>query len=118
MVLGPQLPGNRTEDARSDGLGLLVDDHRGVAVEPDQRAVLALDRRRGAYDNRFEHVPLLDAAAGNGLLDRDHDPVADPGVAPLRPAQHLDAHDPARARIVGDFEIGLHLDHGGGPSSP
>ena len=30
----------------------------------------------------------------------------------LRAAQHLDAHDTARAGIVGDVEIGLHLDHG------
>ena len=37
-------------------------------------------------------------------------------VRALGAAQHLDALHPARAGIVGDVEIGLHLDHGATPA--
>ena len=46
------------------------------------------------------------------LLHRDDDHVADGGVFTLGAAQHLDAHDAARAGIVRHVEIGLHLNHG------
>jgi hypothetical protein len=45
------------------------------------------------------------------FLHRDDDDVADAGETALRPAQHLDALDALRAAIVGDVEVGLHLDH-------
>src|SRR4029078_11534512 len=54
---------------------------------------------------------LLDATARDRLLHRDHDDVADSGVFALGAAQHLDAHDAARAGIVRHIEVGLHLDH-------
>ena len=40
------------------------------------------------------------------------DLVTDTGVAATRAAQHLDAHDSARAGVVGDVQVSLHLDHG------
>jgi hypothetical protein len=33
-------------------------------------------------------------------------------VAAVRTAQHLDAHQPAGAAVVGDFQHRLHLNHG------
>src|SRR5688500_20100477 len=66
---------------------------------------------RGADDDRLVDVALLDASARRGLLHRHDDDVADAGEAPLGAAQHLDALDALRAAIVGDVEVGLHLDH-------
>jgi hypothetical protein len=54
---------------------------------------------------------LLDLAARDRLLDGDDDDIADAGVLAARAAQHLDALDSTGARIVGDLEIGTHLDH-------
>ena len=42
---------------------------------------------------------------------RNLDHVTDAGVAALGAAQHLDAHDGLRARVVGDVEPRLHLNH-------
>src|SRR6185437_3794278 len=110
-----QLARDRPEDARADRLALLGDQHRGVAVEADRAAVRPADLLGRAHDHRLMHVALLDAAARDRLLDRDDDDVAHGGRLALRAAQHLDALDAPRARIVGHIEIGLHLDHDASP---
>src|SRR5260221_290346 len=69
------------------------------------------DLLRRAHDHGLVHVALLDAAARDRLLDRDDDDVAHRRRLALGAAQHLDALDAARAGIVGDIEIGLHLNH-------
>src|SRR5690606_35139306 len=112
VVLGAQLARNRAEDTGADRLVLLVDDDGGRLVETDDRAVLALDVLGGAHDDGANDVALLHAAARNRFLHRGDDGVADRGVAALGAAQHLDAHDPARARVIGDLQVSLHLDHG------
>ena len=94
------------------GLALLVHDHRGVLIEADDRAILALQILIHPNDDGAKHVTLLHATARNGFLDGDDDDVAHAGVATASAAQHLDAHDPASARVVGDFQVSLHLDHG------
>src|SRR6185437_14016884 len=110
-----QLARDRPEDARADRLALLGDQHRGVAVEADRAAVRPADLLGRAHDHRLMHVALLDAAARDRLLDRDDDDVAHSGRLALGAAQHLDALDAPRARIVGHIEIGLHLDHDASP---
>src|SRR5579883_3113933 len=112
---GAQLAGDRPEDARADRLALLVDEHGGIAVEADGAAVGAADLLGGAHDHRLMHIALLDAPARDRLLDRDDDDVAHRRGLAVRAAQHLDALDTARAGIVRNIEIGLHLDHGGLP---
>src|SRR5580658_787852 len=112
---GAQLAGHRPEDARADRLALLGDEHGRVAVEADRAAVGAANLLGRADDDRLMHVALLDAAARDRLLDRDDDHVAHGRRLALRAAQHLDALDATRPRIVGDVEIGLHLDHDGSP---
>src|SRR5260221_3790112 len=111
-LAGAQLARHRSEDARADRLALLVDEHRRVAVEADGAAVRPANLLRRAHDHRLMDVALLDAAARDRLLDRDDDDVADRRRPAMRAAQHLDALDAARAGIVGNVEIGLHLDHG------
>src|SRR6185369_6025143 len=110
-ALGAELARHRPEDAGADRLELGVEQDGGVAVELDERAVLAADALGGADDDGRIDLALLDAAARRRLLDADLDHVADPGVAALRPAEHLDAHDGLRARVVGDVEPRLHLNH-------
>src|ERR1700719_1385918 len=113
-----QLARHRPEDARADRLALFRDEDRGIAVEADGAAVGAADLLRRAHDHRLVHIALLDAAARDRLLDRDDDDVAHRRRLALRAAQHLDALDATRAGIVGDIEIGLHLDHGAPPPAP
>src|SRR5262249_37269527 len=112
---GAQLARHRSEDASADRLALLVDEDGGVAVEADGAAVGAAGLLRRGHDHRLVHVAFFDAAARDRLLDRDDDDVADRRDAALGAAQHLDALDAPRPGIVGDVEIGLHLDHGGLP---
>ena len=65
----------------------------------------------GAHDDRVVDLALLDATARRGVLDRHLDHVADVRVPALAAAEHLDAHDRTRARVVGDVQHRLHLDH-------
>src|SRR5690606_40421892 len=82
-LLGPQLAGHRSEDARADGLELVVEQHRGVAVEADQRPVRPAHALRGANHDGVVDLALLDPTARLGLLDAHLDDVADARVATL-----------------------------------
>ena len=93
------------------GLFCGVDDHRGVLVEGDVGAVVAPELLLRAHDDGLDDLALLDRALRVGLLDRGGDDVADARVAPARAALHADAQDLARARVVGDLQAGLVLDH-------
>src|SRR3954449_5360287 len=68
-----QLARDGAEDARAARVVLGVDDHRGVLVEGDVRAVLAPELLLRAHDDRLDDVALLDRAVRVGLLDRGHD---------------------------------------------
>src|SRR5579859_3465717 len=83
-LLGPKLTRHRAEDARAHGLALLGDEHRRVAIEADAAAVGPPDLLGGAHDHGLHHVALLHSPAGDCLLDRHDDDVADRGVFPLR----------------------------------
>src|SRR2546427_762696 len=61
-------------------------------------------------------LALLDLAVDHRLLDGDDDHVADGGVPALGAAEHLDAGDLLRARVVGHIEDRRHLDHMTWPS--
>src|SRR3954466_12034694 len=111
-LLRTELAGHRAEDAGPDRLALLVDQHRRIAIEADRAAVGAVDLLGGPDDHRLVHVALLHLAARDRLLDRDDDHVAHARGAALGTAQHLDALHAARAGIVGNVQVRLHLDHG------
>src|SRR4051812_28002209 len=117
-ALGAQLARDRPEDAGADRLELGVEQDSGVAVELDERAVLAAHALGGAHDDRAVDLALLHPAARRSFLDRHLDDVADAGVAPLRAAEHLDAHDGLGARVVRDVEPRLHLNHESLPTCP
>src|SRR5262249_28200314 len=97
VVLGAQLARHRPEDTGADRLRLVVDQHGGVAVEADDRAVGTADVLADTHHHGLHHVALLHLAARNGFLDRHNDNVAHGGIAALGASKHLDAHDTAFA---------------------
>src|SRR5579872_672566 len=113
-----QFAGHRPENAGADRLALLVDEDGRVAVEADRAPVGAADLLGGTHDHRLMHLALLDAPARDRFLDRDHDHIAHRRRLALGAAQHLDALDAPRPGIVGDIEVGLHLDHDDLPLGP
>src|ERR1700754_922245 len=106
-----QLACDGPEDAGPARVVLRVDDHGRVLVEGDVRAVVAPELLLRADHDRLDDLALLDGPLRVGLLDRGRDDVADAGVAAAQAALDADAQDLARARVVGDLEAGLVLDH-------
>src|SRR5690606_31401592 len=70
-LLGAQLARDRSEDAGADRLQLGVEQHGGVAVELDERAVAAANALGGAHHHGVVDLALLDAAARGRFLDAD-----------------------------------------------
>src|SRR5204862_2944130 len=85
--------GDRAEDPGPAGIVLGIDEHGGVLVEGDVRAVVAPERLAGPDHDGVDHLALLDRALRGGLLDRADDHVPHAGVAPPRAASHLYAQD-------------------------
>src|SRR5256886_8196465 len=110
-LLLTQLAPDRPEDAGRAGLALVGDEHRGVRVEADVGPVLALRLLGGPDDDGPRHLALLDLPGRDGVLDRDDDDVAQPTVAALGPPEHADHERATRARVVGDLDDRLLLDH-------
>src|SRR5690606_7474042 len=115
-LLGTQFAGHRPEDARADRFLLVVEQHRRIAVEADQRTIRATHALAGAHHDGVVDLALLDLAARDRVLDRYLDDVANRGVAALGAAEHLDAHHFLGTGVVGHVEVALHLDHGKCPS--
>src|SRR3954462_7092144 len=111
VVAVAQLARHGAEDARSARVARGVDDHGGVLVEGDVRAVVAPELLLRAHDDGLDDLALLDGALRAGLLDRRGDHVTDVRVAALGPALHADDEDLAGAGVVGDLEACLVLDH-------
>src|SRR5918912_2160277 len=102
-----QLARDGPEDAGPARVVLRVDDHGGVLVEGDVRAVVAPELLLRAHDDRLDDVALLYRPLRVGLLDGRRDDVADARVAAPRAALDADAQDLAGARVVGDLEARL-----------
>src|SRR5438132_2484192 len=106
-----QLAGDRTEHARADRLVVVVDEHRGVPVEPDVRAIPAALLFDRSDDDRLDDLALLDGPFRRRLFHRRGDDIAEPRVAARRTANRIDDRDLARAGVIGDVEYRSHLDH-------
>src|SRR5690606_22705692 len=110
-TLGAQLARDRAEDAGGDGFQLGVEQHGGIASEPDQGTVLAAHALGGAPHHGVVEFALLDAPAGSGVLDAYLADVADAGIAALGAAERVDARSGTCTRVVGHVQRGRHLDH-------
>src|SRR5690606_20203239 len=104
-LLGTQLAGHGPEDARADRLVLVVEQHRGVAVEADQRTVGTTHALAGTHHDGVVDLALLHLAARDGILHRHLDDVADRGVTALGAAEHLDAHHFLGTGVVRHVEV-------------
>src|SRR5512133_220445 len=110
-ALFAQLSTDRAENAGATWLAVVSQDHRGVLIELDVRAVGAAMLLRGTYDHRLDDLALLDVAARDGVFDRSDDDVADARIPAAGSTEHPDAQDFLGARVVGDLEPRLLLDH-------
>src|SRR6266511_72351 len=111
VALPPQLPPDRAEDTRTARIAALLDDHGGVLVELDVRAVDAPLLLGGADDDGPDDVALLHAGTRDGVLDGRHDDVADARIAPAGATEDPDAQDLPGSGVVGDAQSRLLLDH-------
>src|SRR5690349_1436671 len=116
-LLVTQLAADRAEDAGPARVAVVAEDDRGVLVEADVGAVRTPALLHRAHDGRLDDVTLVDVPAGDRVLDRGHDDVADAGVAAAGTAEHPDAQDLLGTRVVGDPKPRLLLDHFRTPSS-
>src|SRR5690348_16467399 len=82
-TLAAQLARDRPEDAGTDRLELVVEEHGRVAVEADQRTIGAAHALGGAHHHRVVYLALLDLAARDRIADRNLDDISDAGVAAL-----------------------------------
>src|SRR5690606_39784546 len=82
---------------------------RDFHVTGVQTCALPISLLRGAHHDGLHNVALLHAAAGDGVLHRGDDDVADPRVAPTRATEYPDAEDLLGTRVVGDLEPRLLL---------
>src|SRR5829696_9553547 len=106
-----QLARDGSEDARPARVVRGVEDHGRVLVEGDVGPVLAPELLLRAHDDGLDDLALLDGALRVRLLDGRGDDVPHARVAAAGAAHDADAEDLARARVVGDLEPGLVLDH-------
>src|SRR5215213_2474376 len=90
---------------------IVLQDHRGVLVELDVGAVAAPPLLHRPHDDSLDDLALLAVAAGDRVLDRGHDDVADAGVPTSGTAEHPDAQDLLGSGVVGDLQPRLLLDH-------
>src|SRR5215216_1470841 len=109
-----QLAADWAEDARAAGGQVVLDEDGRVLVEADVAAVRTALLLLRANDDALDDVALLDAGAGDGVLDGRHEDVADGGVAAAGATEHLDHEDLLGAAVVGDAEAGFLLDHWAG----
>src|ERR671936_3229262 len=110
-VVLAELARDGPEDAGAARVALVVDDHGGVLVERDRRAVVAAVRLARPHDHGLDDLALLDRPLRRRLLDGADDYVADARVAALRSPLDADAEDLAGAGVVGNAESGLLLNH-------
>src|SRR5689334_18727992 len=109
--LGPELARHRTENTCADRFRLIIDQHCGVIIEANIRAIRPAKFFGGAHHHRLHDVALFDLAIGNRFFHRNHDNVADGGVFAFAPAEHLDTLYATRAGVIGNIQSCSHLNH-------
>src|SRR5690606_17329120 len=99
-------------------LQVVAEDHGGVIIEPDVRAILPPVFLRDANDHCFHHIAFLHATLRRGGFHRRNHDVTDASVAPERTAQHPDHQQFLSTGVIGYFEAGFILDHDSTSSLP
>src|SRR5262249_33562034 len=107
-----QLASDRPKDASTTRVVFLTDDHGGVVVEANMRAIRAHILFRRPYDHPAHDFALLHRAARRSFFHRRDNHIADEAVAHTRATYDSNAHDLFRAGVVRDLESSLLLNHG------
>src|SRR5579883_1483685 len=110
-----QLASDGTKDTGSARIISGGDDHRGVLVETNVRAIRARILLGDAHDDGVDHLAFLHLAVRRGLLDRSLDDITDLGIALARTAHYANTHNLFGAGAIGDFQTRLWLNHGHPP---
>src|SRR4030088_3533843 len=113
-----QLARNRTEDAGASRVVGLGEQHRGILIEADERAVGTAIFLGDADDDSLHDLAFLDLAAGLRRLDGGSDDVAHRRVLAIVASGHADAQELLGSRVVRVLEACLLLDHSVTSPSP
>src|ERR1700682_377369 len=112
-----QLSGHGAKDARANRLAGVVDQHRGIIIEPYVGAVAAAALFAHPHDHRFHYRSLLHLAFRRGFLYGRGDDVAEAGFQSNVATDRQNAHQLPCAGIVRNSQPGSHLNHGCAPLS-
>src|SRR5438309_4993053 len=93
VLLPAQLAGHRTKDAGADRLPLRVDQHAGIAVELDVRAVFPADSLCRSHDHGLADLSFFHGGLRDGFLDRHHNDITEAAVPTFCAPKHMKAHD-------------------------
>src|SRR5260370_1458894 len=107
----------RAEHARPHWLARIVDQHRGVVVKPDVRAILAPPLFPHSHYHCLYYRSLFDLAFRCRFLDRGRNHVTEARLQSRVATHRHDAAQLARAGIVGHRQPGSHLNHWSAPLS-
>src|SRR5688500_6490571 len=107
-LLFAQLASHWTKNARAARIVFGVDDHDGVGIEPQIRAIAAADRLPGADHDRVNHLALFYRSVGRCFLDMRFDNIADAGIALVAP-KHADGREAFGSGVVGYLKNGANL---------
>src|SRR5438132_289710 len=95
----------------SDGLARIIDQHRGIIIKADIRAILTPPFFPHAHHNRFHYGSFLNLAFRCCFLHRGSDNIPEAGLQSRVAAHRHNACQLARAGIVGHRQPGSHLNH-------
>src|ERR1039458_8340327 len=107
-----QFPGHGSEHARAHRLAQLGDQHCGIGIEPDIRAVLAPGLLAHAHDHAAHHFTLLDRGIRSRFFHAGRNHVAQAGPQAEVAAARQNARQTARAAVVGYLQDRSHPYHG------
>ncbi|BBG29111.1 ATPase [Zymobacter palmae] len=111
-LLVTKFASHRPKNTSADRLFVgVVQQHRCIAVETDQRTVGATYATTGTDHDRFQDLTFLDTTARNSFLDRHFDDVANSRIATMRTTENLNTHNSARTAVVSDIQHCLRLNH-------
>src|ERR1035441_7783002 len=106
-----QFPGHGSEHARAHRLAQLGDQHCGIGIEPDIRAVLAPGLLAHAHDHAAHHFTLLDRGIRSRFFHAGRNHVAQAGPPAEVAAARQNARQTARAAVVGHLQNCSHAYH-------
>ena len=90
-------------NTRAPRVAYVADEHAGIFIESNDRAIGSSDRLFLADDDCTRHRPFLNGSSGGDLLYRHYDHVADRGIPAAGAAQNADAFGHPGAGVISNF---------------